>query len=100
MGITCDKNEKVAIKFERQKCYGGKQLLVEERIYQLFANHEGFPKIYWCGQCDRFNVLVMELLGKNLEQVFQLCKYKFTMPTILYIVLELLDRMEYIHSKR
>lgn len=42
----------------------------------------------------------MELLGKNLEQMFELCDKKFTLKTIIQIALQSIARIEFVHSKR
>ncbi|KAH9529462.1 Casein kinase I isoform gamma-2 [Dermatophagoides farinae] len=73
------------------------------KIYKLLHGKDdqviGFPKVFWFGQWFRYNVLVIELLGKNLDEVFQSCGQNFTIKTILYLVLQLLNRFEFIHSK-
>ena len=40
----------------------------------------------------------MELLGPNLEELFVMCQFKFTHKTIAMIGLQLLARLEKIHS--
>jgi hypothetical protein len=45
----------------------------------------GFPKLYWSGKEGEHNIMVMELLGKNLEEQMKIVGKKFTMKTILLI---------------
>ena len=40
----------------------------------------------WFGQEKEFNVLVMDLLGPNLEDLFNFCTRKFSLKTVLMIV--------------
>src|SRR6218665_3423016 len=74
--VVGDENQiKVAIKFENA-CDRSAQLNNEIRLYRIIGEDMiGFPKIYYFGQWgeNRCNVLVMDLLGKTLEDVFELC---------------------------
>ena len=62
----------------------------------------GFPKVLEIGTCSaggtKFNALVMELLGPNLEDLFEMCQFKFSHKTIAMLGLQLLARLEKIHS--
>lgn len=91
---------KVAIKMELSSDRAA-QLYNEHKFYCLIGEQHGFANIFWFGQWDRFNVLVMDLLGKNLEDVFEAtCAHKFSLQTIIQLTLQLLSRFEYLHSKK
>jgi len=49
----------------------------------------GIPTIYWFGQECGFNVLVMELLGPSLEEVFDKCGRKFSTGTVCMLAIEM-----------
>ncbi|XP_017479495.1 PREDICTED: casein kinase I-like, partial [Rhagoletis zephyria] len=100
MGENLVSNPKmqVAIKIE-PTCDKAAQLYNEFKFYRLINEKQGFPNIYWFGQWDKYNVLVMDLLGKNLEDVFEACELKFSLKTIIQLTLQLLDRFEFLHSK-
>ena|SRR5699024_8505093 len=99
MGENIESQERIAIKLELA-CDRAAQLHNEFKFYRVIGERKGFPSIYWFGQWDRYNVIVMDLLGKNLEDVFEVCEHKFSLKTIIQVALQLLDRFEYLHSKR
>ena len=69
----------------------------EARILKLLGNRGmhnrvtyslvGFPKLFWYGREGDFNLMVIELLGENLEDLMKSMNGKrFTTFTVLNIV--------------
>ncbi|KAM7145911.1 casein kinase I isoform 1-T1 [Macrochelys suwanniensis] len=98
LGTDIAAGEEVAIKLECVKTKHP-QLHIESKIYKMMQGGVGIPTIKWCGAEGDYNVMVMELLGPSLEDLFNFCSRKFSLKTVLLLADQMISRIEYIHSK-
>ncbi|CDJ48389.1 Casein kinase one (CK1) TgCK1b, putative [Eimeria brunetti] len=97
-GVNVQTGEEVAMKVESAKAKHP-QLIYESKLIKHLQGAPGIAQIYYCDAEADFNIMVMELLGPSLEDLFNLCSRQFTLRTILMIADQVLDRVEYLHSK-
>ena len=88
-----------AIKCERVNNERISLLKSEIKILSYLQGGKGIPKIYDFIPTTNYNFMIFELLGLNLDELFRLCGKKFSKNTILSLGLQMLDRLEFIHSR-
>jgi casein kinase 1 len=54
-------------------------------------NLVGIPNIHWFGVEGDFNVMVIDVLGPSLEDLFNLCKRKLSLKTVLMLADQLVN---------
>ncbi|KAG6770618.1 hypothetical protein POTOM_026305 [Populus tomentosa] len=75
------------------------QLLYEAKLYKILGGGSGIANIKWCGVDGEDNVLVIDLLGPSLEDLFVYCGRKFSLKTVLMLADQMIARIEYMHVK-
>ncbi|OEH75049.1 casein kinase [Cyclospora cayetanensis] len=75
------------------------QLLYEARIIKFLQGGVGIPVCYWYGLEGEWHVMVMERLGHSLEYLFNASQRVFSLPTVLQLGIQMLDRLAYIHQR-
>lgn len=100
-GLNLLNNQSVAIKFEPRKSEVP-QLRDEYRTYKILAGTcnnriwcldkrvdfiiiAGVPSAYYFGHEGLHNVLVIDLLGPSLEDLFDMCGRKFSIKTVAMV---------------
>ncbi|EKE41110.1 hypothetical protein ENUP19_0296G0012 [Entamoeba nuttalli] len=101
-GTDLETGQSVAIKIELKKCKHP-QLKAEAQLYAYLAEGEtnppGITKVYYSGEQDDYNIMVMEFLGPSLEDLFQYVGHPFSLKTVLMIVDQCLRCIEHVHKK-
>ncbi|KAL4448778.1 hypothetical protein ABPG74_012867 [Tetrahymena malaccensis] len=102
-GINLQNNMEVAVKLEPVNSKH-QMLCYEAKLYKYFFSDgiimdKGIPKIYQYYTEGEYNIMVMDLLGPSLEDLFNICNRKFSLKTILMLAELMLKRIEYIHHR-
>ncbi|CAN4086967.1 unnamed protein product [Withania somnifera] len=98
LGTNVQTNEEVAIKLENVKTKHP-QLLYESKLYKILQGGTGVPNLKWFGVEGDYNVLVMDLLGPSLEDLFNFCSRKLSLKTVLMLADQMINRVEFVHAK-
>ena len=70
----------------------------EAKLYKLLEDCTGIPNLRSFGQEGIFNYMVIDLLGDSLEDLKGKCGGYFSLKTVIGIGLQMLRRLEAIHS--
>ena len=97
-GVNTSTNEKIALKVEkREKNQAG--TLENEAMRLVYLQGEGIPKVFCYGNNQSHNLLVEELLGKSLEDIFNSYGKPFSLKTVCVLGIEMVKRIQSIHQK-
>ena len=89
-------NELVAIKVEKKNIPNPS--LESEAFILTNIKGPGIPKFITYGHTKSFRVLVMSLLGPNLEEIFLKKQKRFSLQEICMIAIQVLERIQLVHS--
>ena len=74
--------------------------ILEQEGYNLFLlKGLGIPQLVSYGKIKNYDILIQELLGKSLNELFIENNFQFSMNDICLISIQLIDRVEWVHSK-
>eukprot|EP01012_Entosiphon_sulcatum_P065493 TRINITY_DN9444_c0_g3_i2.p1 TRINITY_DN9444_c0_g3~~TRINITY_DN9444_c0_g3_i2.p1 ORF type:complete len:456 (+),score=57.92 TRINITY_DN9444_c0_g3_i2:154-1368(+) len=101
-GTDVTTGETVAIKLEPVRARHPPQLEHEFRLYEVLnrgGNAVGIPSARWYGVEGDYKVMVVDLLGPSLEDLFNFQRRRFSLKTVLMLADQMLSRVEHLHSK-
>ena len=75
-----------------------KKILENEASIMIYLKGPNIPYIKTYGACGQFNILVMQLLGKDLQTLF-IENGPFSIKTACLLAYQMISILEYIHSK-
>lgn len=90
----------VAIKVEK-KDTSISRLVIEYNIYKKLISGgfiDGIPRIYDMLETQNYNMMTMELLGQTLDDLHNHYDKKFSISSVLYIGINVINLMEKLHS--
>ena len=93
-GINIKNNEEICFKVEKktsQKAF----LKIESQALETLKGGKGIPDFYLFGYSDNFNILIMELLDKTIENVFEKNNHNFSIKTTCIIAIQLVSILNY-----
>lgn len=96
MGFDKHNSRTIAIKLIPKK--NGQMLHHESSVYREVSDGKHcIPRVYWYGEQDDYNVLIIEYMGNTIESLFTQCGRKFSLKTTLMIGVQIFDLIEYLH---
>lgn len=98
VGTDMRTSQEVAIKVENALSKHP-QILLEAKLLRQLSHGSGIPKVFYSGTEAGHNVMVMDLLGPSLEDLFNFCSRKFSLKTVLLLAEQMLTRIEFIHKQ-
>jgi len=96
--VNTQTGEEFAVKLESTKSKHP-MLMYEAKLLKHLQGVPGIANMHHCDVEGDYNVMVMDLLGPSMEDLFNICHRKFSLKTVLMIADQMLYRIEYLHSK-
>lgn len=96
-GVDMVNGTRVAIKFEPRRTEAP-QLKDEYRAYKILAGTPHIPRAYYFGQEGLYNILIIDLLGPSLEDLFEWCNRKFSVKTVVQLAVQMITLIEDLHA--
>jgi serine/threonine protein kinase len=89
----------VAGKLEHNTCKHP-QLVYEHKVYDILRGHTNIPYIHQLLQEGEYSVLVMDMLGPNLEDLLaRQLDHRFSLKTVLMLAIQMINVIQHMHNK-
>lgn len=80
-------------------------LFWESKLIHKLRGKTCVPNLYYVGndttsENKAFHVMIMDLLGPSLEDLFQSCSRSFDLKTVLMIAIQMIKRIAKVHDER
>lgn len=80
-------------------------LFWESKLIHKLRGKTSVPNLHFVGDektedGKMFHVMVMDMLGKSLEDLFQECRRKFDLKSVLHIAVQMIQRIKVVHEER
>lgn len=102
---TNQNGEKFAAKLEPRRKKNGKprggpsQLEYEARVYELLKGGTGIPVIHSFFVKNDYNIMIMQLLGRSIQGVFESNGKVLPLETVLAVGLRTLKHIHFVHDR-
>ncbi|ORX54843.1 kinase-like protein [Piromyces finnis] len=96
-GVDLLNNQPIAVKFESRMAESP-QLKDEYHSYKILAGNVGIPNSYYFGTENSNNILVIDLLGPSLEDLFDVCGRQFSVKTVAMVAKQMISRIQTVHE--
>jgi len=84
-GVDKNTKEFVAIKLEKEDNEDIRSLDREVQILSRLQGLSNVPKLFWSGQENNYNIMVLSLLGRDLAYYMKALK-KYSLKTVLMLM--------------
>lgn len=98
LAVNTHTGEELAAKLESTRTKHP-MLMYEAKLIKHLQGVPGMANVHFCDTEGDYNVMVMDLLGPSLEDLFNIFHRKFSLKTVIMLADQMLYRIEYVHSK-
>ena len=74
-------------------------VLLEAKVLSDLQSGVGIPKLHKFGTTEDFSYMIVELLGATLNKVLKDLRGKFSLSTVVQIMQQLVERIEFVHKQ-